>query len=216
MQHNYRSLIIGAGTYGEVYLSYLKEEGVNVIGFIDDNPELVGTLICDCPVLGTRSDLNAIKEKYSIDAVYCPIGDNKLRVQFLEEASAIGLKTPNFIHRSVIISPNVRLGNGVYILMGSMIMPYAEIEDYVMISMNVCVAHHSKLKKGVFLSTGCNLGASIIAEEYAYCGISSTLMTGIKTIGKDSLIGAGAVVIRDVPDRAVMAGVPAKLLKLKE
>jgi acetyltransferase-like isoleucine patch superfamily enzyme len=41
-------------------------------------------------------------------------------------------------------------------------------------------------------------------------------MTGMHELGEDCLIGAGAVVIRDVPDRAVMAGVPAKVLKYKE
>ena len=41
-------------------------------------------------------------------------------------------------------------------------------------------------------------------------------MTGLHELGEDCLIGAGAVVIRDVPDKAVMAGVPAKLLKMKE
>ena len=41
-------------------------------------------------------------------------------------------------------------------------------------------------------------------------------MTGLHELGEDCLIGAGAVVIRDVQDKAVMAGVPAKLLKVKE
>ena len=85
-----------------------------------------------------------------------------------------------------------------------------------MISMGVHLAHHNVLEEGVFLSTGCNFGASIHAHKYAYCGISSTIMTGMHELGEDCLIGAGAVVIRDVPDKAVMAGVPAKLLKMKE
>ena len=52
--------------------------------------------------------------------------------------------------------------------------------------------------------------------DLAYIGAGATLMTGVNKIGKNSLIGAGAVVIRDVPDNAVMAGVPAKILKYKE
>ena len=95
-------------------------------------------------------------------------------------------------------------------------MPYVTIEDYVMISMGVNIAHHSILRKGTFLSTGVNFGASILAKEYSYIGISSTIMTGLKELGANCLIGAGAVVIKDVPDNAVMAGVPAKLLRIKE
>ena len=211
-----RSVIIGAGTYGEVYLAYLQEAGVEVVGFIDDNPDLQGKTIKDVPVLGMISSLETLMNSHSVEAVYCPIGNNKLRVKFLQYAKNLGYKTPNYIHPSVIISPNVNIGDGVYILLGSSVMPYTTIKDYVMISMNVGLAHHSVLEEGVFLSTGCNFGASIHAQRYAYCGISSTIMTGIKELGEDCLIGAGAVVIKDVPSKAVVAGVPAKILKYKE
>ena len=210
-----KSVIIGAGTYGEVYLAYLQEAGIEIVGFLDDDENLIGKSIRGINVLGSRKILPELSQKYGVEAVYCPIGNNKLRVQFLEEAKSLGYNTPNYIHPSVIISKGVEIGEGVYILLGTSIMPYTIIKDYVMISMNVGLAHHSILDKGVFLSTGCNFGASIHAKEYAYCGISSTIMTGLHTLGENCLIGAGAVVIHDVEDNAVMAGVPAKLLKYK-
>lgn len=209
-----RSVIIGAGKYGEVYLSYLREAGIEVVGFLDDDTthsNLVGGL----PLLGKTDILPILRDKFGVEAVYCPLGNNRLRVRFLQQAKELGYSIPNYIHPSVILSPNVKLGVGVYILLGSSIMPFTEIEDYVMISMNVNVAHHNILRKGTFLSTGCNFGASIIAEENTYCGIGSTIMTGLHRLGKDCLIGAGAVVIKDVPDGAVMAGVPARIIKFK-
>ena len=211
-----KSIIIGAGTYGEVYLAYLQEAGVNVIGFLDDDPKYADQNVRGIPVLGPISKLDTLMKTDSIEAVYCPLGNNKLRVQFLTKARNLGYKTPNYIHPSVIISPNVIIGEGVYILLGTTIMPHTIIKDFVMISMGVHLAHHCLLEEGVFLSTGCNFGASIHAHKYAYCGISSTIMTGIHELGEDCLIGAGAVVIRNVHDRAVMAGVPAKVLKIKE
>lgn len=210
-----KSVIIGAGTYGEVYLSYLQDAGVEVVGFLDDDPRYENQKVRGIPVLGTVSLLNTLKES-GIEAVYCPLGNNRLRVKFLSLAHKLGYETPNYIHPSVIISPQVTIGKGVYILLGTTIMPYTEISDYVMISMGVHLAHHNILEEGVFLSTGCNFGASIHAHKYAYCGIGSTIMTGIHELGEDCLIGAGAVVIRDVPAKAVMAGVPAKVIKIKE
>lgn len=211
-----KSLLIGAGTYGEVYLAYLQEAGVEIVGFLDDNPNYFGTDIKGVPVLGGTSMMKTIKETHCVEAVYCPLGNNKLRVKFLSMAKEYGLKTPNYIHPSVNISPNVQIGEGVYILLGTSIMPHTIIKDYVMISMNVGLAHHNVLEEGVFLSTGCNFGANIHAHKYAYCGIASTIMTGLHELGEDCLIGAGAVVIRDVPSKAVMAGVPAKVLKYKD
>lgn len=208
-----KSVIIGAGTYGEVYLAYLQEAGVDIVGFLDDAPK--SNLIKNIPVLGGIDSLPLLKDRYGVEAVYCPLGNNKLRVKFLSHAKELGYKTPNYIHPSVTISPNVTIGEGVYILLGTTIMPYTTINNYVMISMGVHLAHHTVLEEGTFLSTGCNFGASIVAHKYTYCGISSTIMTGIKELGEDCLIGAGAVVIRDVEPRTVVAGVPAKVIKRK-
>ena len=189
---------------------------MNIIGFLDDDPKYEGEGVRGLPVLGPISLLKTLKDTDGVEAVYCPLGNNKLRVKFLTMARELGYETPNYIHPSVLISPHVIIGNGVYILLGTTIMPYTEIKDYVMISMGVHLAHHNILDEGVFLSTGCNFGASIHAKKYAYCGISSTIMTGMHELGEDCLIGAGAVVIRDVPDRAVMAGIPAKVLRIKD
>lgn len=211
-----KSVIIGAGTYGEVYLAYLQEAGIDIVGFLDDDKKYERQQVGGVPVLGPVRLLETLKESDDVRAVYCPLGNNKLRVKFLMYARELGYEIPNYIHSSVIISPNVTIGKGVYILLGTTIMPHTVIKDYVMISMGVRLAHHNVLEEGVFLSTGCNFGASIHANNYAYCGISSTIMTGVRELGEDCLIGAGAVVIKDVPDKAVVAGVPAKVLKFKE
>lgn len=211
-----KSIIIGAGTYGEVYLAYLQEAGVEIIGFLDDNKDLHGSLVKGIRVLGSIDLLPYLRDVYQVEAVYCPIGNNKLRTQFLSLAKHLGYQIPNFIHSSVIISPSVVLGEGVYILLNTSIMPYVTIKNYVMISMNSNIAHHSVLEEGTFISTGVNFGASIVAHKYSYIGISATIMTGVKELGEDCLIGAGAVVIKDIPDNAVVAGVPAKILRIKE
>lgn len=213
-----KSVIIGAGTYGEVYLAYLQEAGIEIVGFLDDDPKFMGTNVRGVPVLGgVSSTMEFLKKNYDVEAVYCPLGNNRLRVKFLLMAKEYGLKTPNFIHPSVLISPGVTIGeNGVYILPKTVIMPWVTIKDYVMMSVNSVVSHHSILDEGVFLSFGVNFGASVHAGKYTYCGISSTIMTGVHELGEDCLIGAGAVVIKDVPDKAVMAGVPAKCLRFKE
>ena len=46
-----KGVIMGAGTYGEVYLAYLQESGVEIVGFLDDNRELHNCLIKGVPVL---------------------------------------------------------------------------------------------------------------------------------------------------------------------
>lgn len=211
-----KSVIVGAGTYGEVYLSYLSEAGIDIIGFLDDNQNLHGQIIRGIPVLGGVNLLTEIRDLYQVEAVYCPIGNNQLRSQILGRARMLGLKTPSFIHPKANVSSTVKMGVGVYILPNTTVMPFVNIEDDVMISIGANIAHHSKLCQGVFISNGVNLGASLVAEKFAYVGMGATVMTGVKKLGTNCLIGAGAVVIRDVKDNAVMAGVPAKILRTKE
>ena len=208
-----KSVIFGAGTYGEVYLAYFREAGINVVGFIDDEVSKHGTLIGGVTVLGGRDSLAKLKEKGEIDSLYCPVGNNKVRVDILSYALSLGIEVPNFIHKSAIVDGTVNFGKGVYILPGTIIMPYANLSDYAMISMGVKIAHHSLISEGSFLSTGVNFGANIVLGKFSFVGIGATVMTGVKLIGESSIVGAGSVVIRDVPPMTVVAGNPAKVIR---
>ena len=212
-----KSIIIGAGTYSEVYLAFLQEAGNEVVGFLDDDEKYSGKEVTGIPVFGTTAMLPELKGKYGVEAVYCPIGSNKTRVHFLELARSLGYKTPNFIHRTVVIGPNVTIADeGVYILQATQIMPFVSIEKDVMISAGSNIIHHCHLSQGTFISNGVNFGAFVLAEKYAYIGMGSTVMTGVKVVGEDCLVGAGAVVVKDVPSKAIVAGVPAKVLRIKD
>ena len=203
---------IGADTYGQVYKEYLKSE-YSVIGYYDDDSSLHGRTIDGIEVKGNVQD--AIENEAGC-AVFVPIGNNKVRVRILKEFERNGFVIPSFIHKDTIIHSSVKIGKAVYVLPGTNIMPLTEIGDYNMISVGSNIIHHTILQEGVFVSNGCNVGANILVKKQAYIGMGATIMTGVKVIGVSSMIGAGAVVIKDVPDNAVMAGVPAKILKYKE
>lgn len=208
-----KCLIIGAGTYGQVYAQYLKEL-YDVVGFIDDDLTLHGLHVMGYKVLGDSLYLFNNINKDDV-AVFVPIGNNEVRLKLLIQLNEQGFLTPSFIHESALIHESVKVGKAVYILPGVNIMPCTVIKDFVMISMGVNIAHHTIIEEGCFFSQGTNIGASVNIKRKAYFGISSTLMTGVKEVGEDALVGAGAVVIKNVPDHAVLAGVPAKVLRYK-
>ncbi|MEM1340062.1 MAG: acetyltransferase [Bacteroidota bacterium] len=212
---NKKAIIIGAGTYGEVFLTYLRENKYEVLGFFDDTPDIIGKHVKGLKVLGTFMDLLSSNLTNGKVDVFCSIGDNAVRTNYLQRLSDLGLPTPNLIHKSVVLNEDIILGKGITLMPGAIIMPYAKIEDFSIVSMGSKIAHHSVLKKGAFISSGVTVGANIVLGERTLIGVGSTIMTGVKTIGKEAIVGAGAVVIRDVPEKHVVAGVPAKTIKVK-
>lgn len=210
------AIIIGAGTQGQVYASYLKEAGVNLIGFVDDNNDIQNTSVIGLPVIGKYQDLFSKKFKDKIKDVYCPIGVNKIRMEYLSTLKKEGYAIPSFIHHTVSIAPDVILGEAVYMLAGNIIMPHTTIGNYIMINMDSTIAHHVTVEDGVFMSSGVNVGALINVRKRAYIGMGVTAMTGVKEIGQDCLLGAGTVIIKDVPAYATVVGNPGRVIKTKE
>lgn len=210
---NHDAVIVGAGTYGEVYLYYLRQAGVRVAGFLDDRAEKIGSRIDGVPVLGTTSDIEHMLSR-GIGALYAPIGSNAARVRFHERARSLGISTPNFVHPSAVVDSDIEPNIGVLMLPGVTIMPLSTIGPDVMISANASVAHHSTLERGVFLSTKASVGASIRVGQCTYIGMGATLVTGkVRRVGANVTIGASATVLTDLPDGIVAAGTPARVLR---
>lgn len=207
-----RCIIVGAGTYGQVYAKYLCED-YEVCGFVDDHSSLHNSVIDGIPVLGDVEFIHEYILQYPGTAIFVPIGNNSVRVKLLRDFNLRGYYLPSFIHPNTIIHKSVKIGKAVYILPAVNIMPCTVLNDYVMVSMGVNIAHHVTIAEGCFFSQGSNIGASINIGEKSYFGIASTVMTGIKNIGAGAMLGAGAVAIKDVPENVVMVGNPAKFLK---
>lgn len=110
--------------------------------------------------------------------------------------------------QNVNIGPNVKIGNGVRIQNNVSVYEGVEIEDNVFLGpscvfTNVLMPRLDRPAHGQYEHTLVKEGASIGANATIVCG---------NTIGRHALVGAGAVVTKDVPDYAIVAGVPAKII----
>jgi UDP-2-acetamido-3-amino-2,3-dideoxy-glucuronate N-acetyltransferase len=108
--------------------------------------------------------------------------------------------------QNCVVGPKVKVGNGVKVQNNVSIYEGVEIEDDVflgpsMVFTNVINPRAFIQRKDEFKKTLLKKGCSVGANATIVCGV---------TIGRYALIGAGAVVTKDVPDFALMAGVPAK------
>jgi acetyltransferase-like isoleucine patch superfamily enzyme len=106
-----------------------------------------------------------------------------------------------------VIEHHVKIGNRVRIHTQAFIPEFTIIEDECWIGPNV-VMTNAKYPKSLIVKDGLK-GPCIM--KYAIIGANSTLLPGIR-IGQYALIGAGSVVTKDVPEKCVVAGNPAKLI----
>jgi len=125
----------------------------------------------------------------------------------------------------VTIRENNKIGDNVSIGSHSNIEHHIIIEDGVRIHSNCFIPEFSVLKKNCWLGPNVvltnakypksiNVKSELLGPtigEFAKIGANSTILPGIK-IGKHALIGAGSLVVKDVPDYAIIAGNPGKLM----
>ncbi len=110
--------------------------------------------------------------------------------------------------QNVNIGPNVKVGSGVRIQNNVSVYEGVEIEDNVFLGpscvfTNVLMPRADRSVHGKYERTLVKEGASLGANCTIVCG---------HTIGRRALVAAGAVVTRDVPDYAIVAGVPARII----
>lgn len=209
-QQSKEIFIYGAGTYGEVMFELAEVCGFNPVGFYDDDLEKKGNMVMGIPVLG-KLEIN--KESVSGKNIVVAIGDNGLRRKFMLAIRQASGQLPALIHPQAKISKYASIGEGCYLHAQTNIWTKAVVSDFSIISPNAIIAHHTKLGEAGFVSAGANVGAGVELGDGVLIGIGATIMTGVKRIGKQAVVGAGAVVIRDVEPSAVVAGNPAKQLK---
>jgi len=202
-------VIYGAGADGRIVLDIFRVGGKEVVGFIDDKPELKGRNISGVEVLG---NLQYLKKMDKSVTIIVAIGDNKKRVELANNIADYGFKLINAIHPCSIISVDVRLESNIIIAAGAIVNPDARIEKSVIINTSATVDHDCVLEEGSQLCPGVNLGGGVIVKKQAFIGIGAVVIDHL-TIGEEAIVGAGSVIINNVPPRVTMVGVPGKIIR---
>jgi sugar O-acyltransferase (sialic acid O-acetyltransferase NeuD family) len=211
-----RVLILGAGGHAQVVADILlraQQTGASAypIGFLDDNPALIGTTIMGLPVLGTIAQLDKIEH----DAVIVAIGDNRTRARLFELVRARGENIANAIHPTAVLTTDVHLGHGVMICAGVVVNTGTVIGDNVILNTGCTVDHHNHIGNHAHIAPGVHLGGNVTIGEGALVGIGAVVIPQ-RTIGAWSVIGAGSVVTKDIPAYVTAVGVPARVIKYNE
>ena len=130
---------------------------------------------------------------------------------------------PARIEPGALIRENVTIGKNAVIMMGAVINIGAIIGEGTMIDMGAVLGGRATVGKNCHVGAGAVLAGVIepasatpvIVEDGVLIGANAVVIEGVH-IGKGAVVAAGAVVIEDVPENAVVAGCPARVIKMKD
>ena len=126
--------------------------------------------------------------------------------------SCFGITCCTLVHPTAYVSPLASLAHGVFVGAGTIVGPGVELGEHVYVGQQVSVGHDTVVEPYARLQHGCNLGGHVHVGYGATVGSGATVMQELE-IGPGALIAAGAVIIQDVPERALVAGVPGVFKK---
>jgi acetyltransferase EpsM len=192
-----------AGTGDPVY---------NIAGFIDDDESKWGEVVNDIEVKGGDGWLRDLASGGEKPRAVMALGEPKTKriiAQKLEGA----VEWVTVVHPAAIISPYSTIGSGTVIQANVFVGPNVRIGKHCCFNFCSSVGHDAMLGDYVSVMSHCDITGYDVVKDGAYVATSVSIIPGV-TVGEDAFVGAGSVVVKNVPQGARVLGYPAKRMNL--
>ncbi len=202
-------LIVGCGAQGRVILDILRSAGVNDAEFLDEDSRLWEQWINGARVRGMDAVLGGDRSKL---AMIVALGNPTLRLRIGNRITTEGVRLTNAVHPSAVVAQSAKMGVGNMVGATAVVNTDATIGNHTIINTGAVVEHDCVLEDGAAVSPGAHLGGRVTLGKCAFVGTGAILLSRV-TVGAGAVIAAGAVVTRDVPERAMVKGVPGRVVE---
>lgn len=204
--------ILGAGGFAretlDIYVDLGREK--EVLGFLEEKCQNDGSILNGKPI----HDVLILKKLSRQDKplLIGAIGSTK-RMNLILRLKKEGYEFDAIIHPSAIHSRWVKFGEGSIITPGVILTCQINIGNHVILNIGSKIGHDVKIGDYSTVSPGAEImGCSSLGSQ-VYVGTNATIIEKI-SVGNGAVIAAGAVVTKDVPEMALVAGVPAVVKKI--
>lgn len=207
--------IAGSGGFAKEVLTVITainsvEDQYEFVGFIDKSIKM--GLINGYPILGDDVTINNSTDEAL--SIVIAVGEPWLKKRIREKYTNQLIDFPTLIHPSVIIGNKdfVDIGEGCIICAGVIITSNVVIKDFVTINLCCTVGHDTVIERYSSFMPSVNISGEVSVEEGVYVGTGTKIINRLR-LGTNSIIGAGAVVAKDLPANCTAVGIPAKPIK---
>lgn len=206
-------LIVGGGGMARKIIAKVKKINAiqptwNIIGMLDDNPDSMVGVLCDYSVIDSIKNY----QPKPTDHFVMGVSEPNLKETLAKIMKAKGVVFETLIDPKADIGDHVTFGEGCIIFTPHVIDSGASFGDFVTvmgstISFDASIGDYSTLT-GFANTTTATIGKRV------YVGSHAVVLEGL-SVGDDAHIGAGSIVIRDVPERVKVFGSPARVIEKK-
>ena len=166
---------------------------LEVLGFIDNDPKKKGTTFLGWPVFGGFEVL-ADHVRDDVRFLNLHTGSTRVRYETSRHMAEAGCRFANLVHPSVDLAMTT-LGDNSSVHIGAMI------------------GHETRIGNSVFIAHACSVSGLVEISDGVFMGTNATVLPRVK-IGRWATIGAGSVVLKDVPDFATVVGNPGRVVRV--
>ena len=217
--HNSKENIVlfGGGNQAHYTIDIIeKENKYNIVGIIDSVHE-VGSDRFGYPVLGRQENLVDLINQYNIQGGVISIGDNWSRYYVSQQILQIvpSFKFVNAIHPSVVIGNTTELGIGVVAMAGCIFNPKAKIGNFTFFATGAQVEHDNVIHDYASISAGSITGGYVTLGKFSAITLGVTVVDRVE-IGENTVIGAGSLVMKSLPDNVLAYGNPAVIVRERQ
>ena len=202
-------VLLAAKNHSKFIVDICHDAAIGVHGFLDDTFDQ-GHKVMGYPVLGGFSLIEDSNFRNEFE-FFVAMGTPKDRLHWGRRLLELGASVANIIHPTAAVSRDARMGVGTLINSFVTMHVDAELGDFVCVDNHSTVAHHVILSDGVNFSPGVRAMGSVECGETAFIGAGAILVPRV-TVGARTVVGAGAVVTKDIPDDVTVVGNPAKII----
>ena len=203
-----RIILYGCGGHARSIINVIREAGYRKdIILIDDNVKR------DEIILGCRT-----QRRYDLrqdDDYIVAVGDNRKRAQQYQELLGLGGgHCRSVVAVSAYIGMEAEIGVGTFVAPNAYIGPQAIVGNNTIINTGSIIEHETQIGDHTHIAPRTTVCGRTRIGNFVFCGAGSTIIDTIE-ICDNVVIGAGAVVNRDIVEPGIYVGVPARRVKQK-